>query len=188
LPASKGKATDYRIKVVSGIACHVLDALQYAHAKSLVHRDIKPANILLTRQGRKLHVKLADFGLAKNYEDAGFSDMTHDGEIRGSPAYVSPEQIINARYAKPACDLYSLGVTLYQMLSGKLPYDVPRGASVLRAILEDPPIPLTRRCPDLPPEVAAIVHRAMAKEPADRFASADEMYDAFSPFRGHSVV
>jgi serine/threonine-protein kinase len=177
----------YRVKVVCGIACHVLDALKYAHEQGLVHRDIKPTNILLSRTSGKLQAKLADFGLAKNYEDAGFSEMTQDGEIRGSPAYLSPEQIANARYAKPPCDLYSLGVSLYQMFSGRLPYEVPRGASILRAILEDAPVPLQERCPELPAVVAAIVHRALAKVPEERFASAVEMYDALYPFRRSPV-
>jgi serine/threonine-protein kinase len=178
---------EYRVKVVCGVACHVLDALKYAHEQGLVHRDIKPTNILLSRSSGKLQAKLADFGLAKNYEDAGFSEMTQDGEIRGSPAYLSPEQIANARYAKPPCDLYSLGVSMYQMFSGRLPYEVPRGGSILRAILEDPPVPLAERCPELPAELTALVHRALSKVPEERFASAAEMYDALYPFRRQSL-
>lgn len=175
-----------RIRVCCGIACRVLDALKYAHAKSLVHRDIKPANILLSRQGRKLHTKLADFGLAKNYEDAGFSEMTTDSEARGSPAYMAPEQIVSSRYAKPTCDLYSLGVTLYQYLSGRLPFDASTGMSILRAILEDPPVPLRKICPQVPAGLSAVIQRALAKEPADRFASADDMYVALYPFSQRS--
>ncbi len=171
-----------RIRIGCGIACRVLDALRYAHARSLIHRDIKPANILLSRQGRKLHTKLADFGLAKNYEDAGLSEMTADNEARGSPAYMAPEQIISSRYAKPACDLYSLGVTLYQYVSGRLPFDSSPGLAILRTILEDPPIPLQKVCPQVPDELANIIHRVLAKDPADRFASAEEMHAAIFPF------
>jgi serine/threonine-protein kinase len=180
-----GKTVAHRVRIICGIACHVLDALKYAHQSGLVHRDIKPTNILLSIESGKLQAMLADFGLAKNYEDAGFSEMTQDGEIRGSLAYLSPEQIANARYARPPCDLYSLGATLYQMFSGRLPFEAPRGASILRAILEDPPVPLQERCPELPPDVVALVHRALAKTPELRFASADEMSRAVDALRRH---
>lgn len=178
-----GKPSPVRVKAICGIACHVLDALKYAHESGLVHRDIKPTNILLTQSSGKLNSKLGDFGLAKNYSEAGFSDMTNDGDMRGSPAYLCPEQIVNARYATPACDIYSLGVTLYQLFSDRLPYEVPRGSSVLKAILESPPVPLGERCPDLPEGVLAMVHRAIEKDPAMRFGSAAEMYDACNEFR-----
>jgi serine/threonine-protein kinase len=182
IPVEQVIAGESRTRIACGIACRVLDALRYAHARSLIHRDIKPANILLSRQGRKLHTKLADFGLAKNYEDAGLSEMTADNEARGSPAYMAPEQIISSRYAKPACDLYSLGVTLYQYLSGRLPFDPSPGLTILRAILEDPPIPLQKVCPQIPTDLASIVHRVLAKDPDERFASAEEMYLALYPF------
>jgi serine/threonine-protein kinase len=174
--------TRTRIRICCGIACRVLDALKYAHARLLVHRDIKPANILLTRDGRKLRTKVADFGLAKNYEDAGFSDMTTDSEARGSPAFMAPEQIARSRYAKPSCDLYSLGVTLYQYLTGQLPFRGSPGTNILRVILEDPPIPLRKHNPEIPADLADIVERSLAKEPADRFATAEEMYDALYPY------
>lgn len=175
-----------QIRVSCGIACRVLDALKYAHSQSLVHRDIKPANILLSRQGRKLHTKLADFGLAKNYEDAGFSEMTTDSEARGSPAYMSPEQIASSRYAKPACDLYSLAVTLYEYIAGQLPFQAAPGTSIMRKILEDPPIPLRKVRPEVPAGLAEIIERSLAKDPAERFASAEEMYNALFPYTQRS--
>jgi serine/threonine-protein kinase len=178
----RGESLASQIRICCGIICRVLDALKYAHAKSLVHRDIKPANILLTRQGRKLRTKLADFGLAKNYEDAGLSEMTRDDEARGSPAYMSPEQVVSSRYAKPPCDLYAVGVTLYKYLSGELPFDYTSGTSLLRAVLEDAPIPLASRCPEVPKGLAAAIERALAKDPADRFTSAEEMSDALFPY------
>lgn len=178
----KNEPRPSQIRICCGIACRILDALKYAHAQSLVHRDIKPANILLTRHGKKLRAKLADFGLAKNYEDAGFSGMTTDSETRGSPAYMSPEQIVSSRYAKPSCDLYSLGVTLYQYITGRLPFHADTGRKALRAILEDPPIPIRDVCPEVPEGLALAIERALAKDPALRYASAAEMYEALYPY------
>lgn len=177
-----------RIRICCSIACRVLDALQYAHAKGVVHRDLKPANILLMRKGRKLHAKLADFGLAKSYEDAGFSEMTRDSEARGTPAFMSPEQIVSSRYAKPSCDLYGLGVTLYRYLSGAMPFKTGQGDSLLRPILEDPPAPLATRLPEIPPGLANIVDRSLAKDPADRFRSAETMKAALLPFCQHRAT
>lgn len=179
-----GQGLAFRVQTVASIACQVLDALSYAHQKGLVHRDIKPTNILLSRSSGTLTAKLADFGLAKNYEDAGFSDMTSEGELRGSPAYIAPEQIVNARYAKPPCDLYSLGVTLYNLLSGKFPYTWEHTAGLLRSILEDEPRPLPEVCVDVPSGFAAAVHRALEKDPEKRFASAEEMSQALRPYCG----
>src|SRR5262249_31390460 len=93
-----------------------------------------------------------------------------------------PEQIVSSRYAKPPCDLYSLGVTLYQYLTDKLPFNAATGRKALRAILEDPPIPLRDVCPEIPEGLARAVERALAKDPADRFASAEEMHDALDPY------
>ena len=135
-----------RIKAISGIIYQVLDGLSYAHEQSFVHRDIKPANILVTRTAKKLRSKLADFGLAKNFEHAGFSGMTREGQTLGTYAYMAPEQVINSRDARPAVDIYSVGATLYRMLSGKLPYDFSRKRDPLVVILEDAPIPLTEQC------------------------------------------
>lgn len=184
----EGESPPSQIRICCGITCRVLKALEHAHSLSLVHRDIKPANILLSRQGRKLHTKIADFGLAKNYEDAGLSEMTKDGEVRGSPAYMSPEQIISSRYAKPACDLYSVGVTLYEFLCGKLPFDISMGLEILRAILEDPPIPVQTFRPDIPEGLAAVIERSLAKDSADRFESAEEMYRALIPFGRREIL
>jgi serine/threonine-protein kinase len=132
-----------------------------------------------------LHAKLADFGLAKSYEDAGFSEMTRDSEARGTPAFMSPEQIVSSRYAKPSCDLYGLGVTLYRYLSGAMPFKTGEGDSLLRSILEDPPAPLPTRLPEIPPGLADIVDRSLAKDPADRFRSAETMKAALLPFCRH---
>ena len=104
-----------RVKVACGIICQVLDALAYAHSLSLIHRDVKPSNILLTKVGRKLRTKLSDFGLAKNYLNAGLSGITPDAVAVGSLAYMAPEQIINARDAKPACRHLRYGCDLVSL-------------------------------------------------------------------------
>ncbi len=172
----------HRIRVACGIICQVLDALEYAHTRSFVHRDIKPSNVLVRRVGRKLVAKLSDFGLAKRYADAGLSQLTHDGDVLGSLAYMSPEQFIDSRHAKPPCDIYSTGATLYRLLTGHDPFVFAKGTCKFRAILEDEPIPIRKSFPQTPPALADIVHRALAKHPSDRFTSAAEMRHQLLPF------
>jgi serine/threonine protein kinase len=169
-----GKSESSRIRIPCAIACQVLDALEYAHGLSIVHRDIKPENILLVRKGRKLNAKLTDFGLAKNYENAGFSELTRTGHIRGTVAYMPPEQIVDCRYARPSADIYAVGATLYEFLTGELPFDFG-SRNKLRVVLEDEPIPIRDRCPALPSALAEMVHRALSKDPNERFRSADAM-------------
>jgi len=170
------------VKAASGIICQVLDALAYAHEKSFVHRDIKPSNILVSRAGRKLRTKLADFGLAKNFENGGFSGMTRSGEVRGSLAYMAPEQVIDCRAAKPAVDIYSVGATLYALLAKSAPRDFSSRKDPFAIILEDEIPPLQERCPHLPAGLAAVVHRAIARRPEDRFTSAKDMRTALLPY------
>src|SRR5262249_10767940 len=110
-----------KIRIACGLMMQVLGALEYAHGRSLVHRDVKPGNILIYRLDGKLAAKLADFGLAKQYTTAGMSQMTREGDVIGSLPFMSPEQFINSREAKPTCDIYSAGATLYWMLSGHEP-------------------------------------------------------------------
>src|SRR5579859_4435183 len=142
---------------------------------SIVHRDIKPENVLLFRKNRKLNAKLADFGLAKNYAYAGLSEISHEGDLRGTIAYMPPELVVDCRDARPAGDIYSVGATLYYYLTRQFPFEFGR-RNKLAVVLEDEPVPLAKRVPDIPKELAKIVHRAMAKEPADRFTSAAEMF------------
>lgn len=173
---------DRRVKVACGIALQTLEGLEFAHARSFVHRDIKPANLLLVRKGRKLNLKLADFGMAKNFQFAGFSDLTDDRDARGSLAYMAPEQVIDCRFAGPSCDIYAVGVTLYHLLSGELPLEFSTQRSALAVILEGKLIPLESRCPGTPPELAALVHRAMERDAPKRFESARQMHAILSHF------
>ncbi|MEK6234962.1 MAG: serine/threonine protein kinase, partial [Planctomycetales bacterium] len=171
-----------RVSTACLIVCQMLDALHYAHSRGVVHRDIKPTNILLTRENDQLFVKLADFGLAKNYQESELSHITESGDVHGSTAFMSPEQIIDCRHVKPLGDVYSAGVTLYYCLSGKLPFDFSTPRFPLAIILEDEPIPIQTFCPDLPRELCDIVHRAMAKNADQRIVSAGVMLRALVPF------
>jgi serine/threonine protein kinase len=170
-----------RTRVACAIICQVLRALAHAHDMSIVHRDIKPENVLLWRNGRKLNAKLADFGLAKNYAYAGLSEISRLGDIRGTIAYLAPELVIDCRQARPAGDIYAVGATLYRYLTKEFPFDFG-DRNKLAVVLEDDPVPLKQRAPQVSEELAQIVHRALAKDPATRFSSAPAMLAALEPF------
>src|SRR5262245_29585232 len=148
---------------------HVLHALDYAHARNVVHRDIKPANILLPSPTWAL---LADFGIAKLLNDSQHLTMT--GFIIGTAAYMAPEQAagkpIDAR-----TDLYSLGVVLYEMLTGQVPFDAETPMAMLTKHVYEPPPPPRTLNPALSPVVEAMLLRALEKDPGQRYQSAAEM-------------
>jgi eukaryotic-like serine/threonine-protein kinase len=171
------------IPTAVGLTCQVLRALSYAHALGFVHRDVKPANILTTKQDGKSRAKLADFGLAKIYQESSLSGMSVTGQMGGTLAYMPPEQITHFREAKPPADIYALGATLYTLLTGKKILDFKGRAEqqVTRILFEDP-IPIQTRRPEIPSALAAIIHKALAKAPADRFPDAKAMKDALAPF------
>jgi serine/threonine-protein kinase len=171
----KSQARPRQIRLSVGLACFMLEALQHAHEQDIVHRDVKPSNILVYKVNKKVSLKLADFGLAKNYLNAGFSSLSCENEVRGTITYMAPEQLINCRYAKPACDIYACGACLYHFLSGKLPVDIVPGTNHVARVLNTAPVPLAERCRDLPLELASVVDRALAREPGDRFSSAEHM-------------
>jgi serine/threonine-protein kinase len=171
-----------RIRAACTIAAQVLEGLAYAHSLKFVHRDIKPANVLLARCGDAVEAKLADFGLAKDFENAGFSGITREGQIVGTLAFMAPEQVINSRYARPSVDIYGIGATLYQWICGRPPIAETDRSRAMKAILEDEPDPLTRLCPVVPVALSAVVHRAMAKTPPERYPTAGALRAALLPF------
>ncbi len=175
MPLLKGQTLDAYLRrgrplsigQVLRIARHVARGLQAAHERGLIHRDIKPANLWLdsTAGGR---VKILDFGLARPQEDTG--RLTSAGMVIGSPAYMAPEQIDGKPEARS--DLYSLGVVLYRLLAGRLPFDHDDPAKMLSAVCFETPAPLARLAPAVPPALAALVMRLMARRPDDRPGSA----------------
>jgi serine/threonine-protein kinase len=173
-----------QIRLACGVICRVLEALHHAHGLDIVHRDIKPANILTYKQNGRLLAKLADFGLAKNYQEAGFTALSSENDIRGTLAYMAPEQVLNCRYARPPCDIYSAGACLYKYLSDKSPHEGAKGASIIGLILNESPRPVIEVAPDVPLELSRLIDRALARDPADRFPSAEAMRQALVKFEG----
>jgi serine/threonine-protein kinase len=148
------------------VAGQVLDALALAHHNGVVHRDVKPANILVDRHGT---VKLTDFGLAKRFGEPG---QTDPGIAVGTVYYMAPEQVRGLAETDWRADLYAVGVLFYEMLTGRRPFEGTEQYAVMRAHVEQTHAPATRLVPELPKEVDALLERAMAKDPAQRFQSA----------------
>jgi serine/threonine protein kinase len=162
---------------------HAALGLQHAHEHGMVHRDIKPSNLMLTKQGKLAVVKVLDFGLAKvQSEGAVDGGLTHEGQMLGTPDYIAPEQISDARHADIRADIYSLGCTLYYLLTGKPPFQGTSLYDILQAHHSMDATPLNLVRPEVPTEVAAIVAKMMAKEPERRFQEPKEVAQALKPF------
>jgi len=160
------------LKQIRNIVTQVGDALDYAHTRGLVHRDVKPSNVLVDERG---NCTLTDFGIAKMVE--GTAHFTSTGGIIGTPAYMSPEQgrglKVDAR-----TDLYSLGVMLYEMATGRVPFDAETPVAVIFMHVQDP-LPLPRKInPDLPESVERIILKSLAKDPDDRYQTTKAMVEA----------
>ncbi len=160
------------VREVLRIIADVADALAYAHGKGIIHRDIKPDNILLA--GR--HALVADFGVAKAMSEALGTDRNLTGGVAlGTPAYMAPEQATADPALDHRVDLYALGILAYELLTGRPPFDGDTPHEVLTAQVLDAPVPVSERRPDTPAPLAALVMRALQKDPAARWASADEL-------------
>ncbi|KYG03021.1 hypothetical protein BE21_53700 [Sorangium cellulosum] len=180
-------APDVALRVIAQ-ACL---GLRKAHEAGVVHRDIKPANLFLARRDSgEMIVKILDFGIAKvvmeQAQETETAGLTKTGSLLGSPLYMSPEQALGSKHIDHRSDLWSLGISLYQALSGRTPFDhITAMGQLVVEINYGRLAPVQERAPWVPPEVAAVVDRALQRKPNDRFQSAAEMRDAILPLLTH---
>lgn len=157
----------------------VMRALAYAHARGVIHRDVKPDNIFLARTPVGEVPKVIDFGIAKLTPRDSDAPCTRAGLVLGTPGYMSPEQIRGDGALDARSDVWSVGVVLYEMLSGESPFAATSTTLLLATILRDPPRPLRDAAPALARDLCAVVMKALAREPSDRWPTMDALADAF---------
>ena len=172
LNREKQLGLDETVEVAKGVAA----ALDYAHRQSVIHRDIKPENILI-HDGQPV---VADFGIALAVSQAGGTRLTETGISLGTPYYMSPEQAMGDRELDARSDVYSLGAMLYEMLAGDPPYIGSTAQAILAKVITEKPVPVTTHRDTVPRHVAAAIHKALAKLPADRFATASQFSEALT--------
>ncbi len=153
------------------VAYQVCQALRHAHRKNIVHRDIKPENIMLTSDGV---VKLADLGLAKRASDRDMA-ITQPGSVLGTPFYMAPEQARDFSKADARSDIYSLGVTLYRAVTGRVPFEGATALEVMMKVVDGKHVPVKEARPDLPEEFAALIEKMMDVDPARRSQNVREV-------------
>jgi len=173
------------------LAVPLADALSAAHERGIVHRDLKPGNVMVTAEGR---VKVLDFGLARldsapsdpelsNSPTQAGSDLTSEGQVFGTVAYMSPEQARGDR-VDARSDVFSLGIVLYQMLTGARPFAGASAVDTISAILRDTPVALADRRADLPPHLGRVVRRCLEKDPRNRYQTSRDVYNELRELRG----
>jgi serine/threonine protein kinase len=172
------------------IACQICRALREAHSLGVIHRDLKPANIFLVEHGDEADfVKVLDFGLVKNVSaDAEGEDLTQTGLFMGSPKYMAPEQI-RGNKVDARTDIYSLGIILYEMVTGKVPFDRPSSVNILMAHMneEAPTLRQMNATVEVSPALEEIIARCMAKDPDQRFRSMDEVLASLRRLAGGAM-
>src|SRR6202789_3878866 len=172
------------------IARQICRALREAHSLGVIHRDLKPANIFLVEHGDETDfVKILDFGLVKNVSDTKTEDLTQTGLFMGSPKYMAPEQIRGDR-VDARTDIYSLGIILYEMNAGKVPFDRPNSVNILMAHVNEEAPPLRQMNPNtqVSPAIEDTVAGCMAKDPDQRFRSMDEVLASLKRVGGGAMT
>ena len=175
----RGGKLDHRemVKIIE----QTLAALEFAHNQGFVHRDIKEQNILVTGEFPDCTAKLTDFGLSKSYKETGMSGVTMVGDVAGTIAYMPPEQVRDFKEVRPPSDIYAVGMTAYSLVTGAHALDIAPKAGIaetVKAIFEKPIVPIARRVPGVPANVASVIETALAKHVENRWRSAGAMREA----------
>ncbi len=163
------------------------EAIAVAHKLGIVHRDLKPANLFLVRDGdSEPGLKVLDFGIAKsmNPENASLAGNTETHSMLGTPAYMSPEQLRSAKNVDGRTDIWALGVVLYELISGERPFAGASPAEVCAGIFRDPPVPIRKKRPDVPPKLAQAIERCLEKDREARYPSIVAFASALAPYAG----
>ncbi|NJN97435.1 MAG: serine/threonine protein kinase [Anaerolineales bacterium] len=168
LQARQEAGKPYSLKEIARVFIPLCSAIDYAHARQMIHRDLKPANVMINQQGQ---IVLTDFGITRII---GGTQYTQTGALSGTPAYMSPEQG-QGQHGDERSDIYSLGVMLYEMVTGAVPFDADTPFVVILKHISEPVPPPSKLVPDLPQSIEQIVLKAMSKEPADRYQRAGEL-------------
>jgi eukaryotic-like serine/threonine-protein kinase len=176
--AARGKLP---VRDAVGYLLEACAAMAEAHRAGIVHRDLKPNNLFVDRQGERPVLKVLDFGISKVTSDVAAS-MTATSTAFGTPLYMSPEQVRSAKNVDGRADIWSLGVVLYELLTGQSPFYAESATAILAAIIADAPVPVAERRPDLPRPLADAVMRALEKDAAARFQDVQSFAAALAPF------
>jgi hypothetical protein len=172
-PLTAARAAEYVLQACEGVA--------EAHAVGIIHRDLKPANLFLAKgEDSAERVKILDFGIAKAVESEDDLSLTETNGVVGSPLYMSPEQLKGSRELDARTDVWSLGVVLYQLATGKLPFEATSATALAACIASEPPVDIASLRPDLPPAYVTAVERCLRKVPSERFASVVELARAIA--------
>jgi serine/threonine-protein kinase len=177
-----GRAGPFPAQQLTDIMLPVCSAVVEAHKAGVTHRDLKPQNIFLAVGPHTTQPKVLDFGISKGTDIVGAETLTGTGTVIGTPFYLAPEQIVDARTAGPASDQYALGVIMYECLTGHRPFEAENLYVVFQAIVGGHPVPPSQRRPGIPAALEAVVLRAMSVDPNARFASTVALGRALLPF------
>lgn len=175
----KKKKFPYREAV--GYILQTCAAMAEAHRQGIVHRDLKPENLFLSETGHGRTIKVLDFGISKLANDVNAS-VTTTASAFGTPLYMSPEQVRSVKDVDQRTDIWSLGVVLYELISGEVPFNAPSATAILAAILTQKPVHLSKRCPEIPKALGDAVMKALEKNHEDRYRNIIEFAAAIAPY------